>query len=108
VPPTLEFGGPSVVKKNPRRRERRPGGAGEIRIGGPRSKTTKRTRDGKWVTYTKLTTQAQADRANQLNEELYGPEYIGGKQIEARPYMGPALRAETPNLPAIWANSIQT
>ena len=71
------------------------------------SKTTKRTTDGKWVTYTKLTTQAQADRANRLNEELYGPEYIGGKPIAARPYMGPALRAEMPNLPALWANSIQ-
>jgi hypothetical protein len=106
VPPTLEFGGPSVVRKNPRRRQRRPGGAGEIRIGGPLSKTTKRATDGKWVTYAKLTTQAQADRANRLNEELYGPDYIGGKPIAARPYMGPALRAETPNLPAIWANSI--
>ena len=107
VPPTLEFGGPSVVKKNPRRRQRRIGGGGEIRLDGAHGKTTKRTRDGKWVTYTKLTTQAQADRANQLNEELYGPEYIGGKPIEARPYMGPSLRAETPNLPTLWASSIQ-
>lgn len=107
VPPTLEYGGPSVVRKNPRRRQRKVGDGGEIRLDGPRSKTTKRTPDGKWVTYTKLTTQAQADRANQLNEELYGPEYIGGKPIEARPYMGPALRAEMPNLPTMWANSIQ-
>jgi hypothetical protein len=108
VPPTLEFGGPSVVRKNQRRRLRKVGGAGEVRIDGPHGKTTKRTKDGKWVTYATLTTQAQADRANRLNEELYGPEYIGGKPIEARPYMGPALRAEMPNLPILWANSIQT
>ena len=107
VPPTLEYGGPSVVKKNPRRRQRKVGDGGEIRMDGPHGKTTKRTPNGKWVTYTKLTTQAQADRANQINEELYGPEYIGGKPIEARPYMGPALKAEMPNLPTLWANSIQ-
>ncbi len=108
VPPTLG------VRRAERRARRtraggseKSGGGGEIRIDGPRGKTTKRTTDGKWVTYTKLTTQAQADRANRLNEELYGPEYIGGKPIDARPYMGPALRAEMPNLPALWANSIQ-
>jgi hypothetical protein len=106
VPPTLEFGGTTAVKKNPRRRQRRVGGGGEIRIDGPLSRTTQRNKDGKWVTYTKLATQAQADRANRLNEELYGPEYIGGKPIEPRPYMGPALRAEMPNLPSLWANSI--
>ena len=106
VPPTLEYGGPTVVKRNPRRKQRRVGDGGEIRIGGYRGATTKRTPDGKWVTYTKLATGAQADRANRLNEELYGPEYIGGKRIEARPYMGPALRAEMPHLPAIWANSV--
>jgi hypothetical protein len=107
VPPTLEYGGPSVVRRNPRRRRRRVGGAGEIRIDGPHGKTTKRIQDGRYVTYTKLTTQAQADRANRLNEELYGPEHVGGRPIAARPYMGPALRAEMPQLPQMWANSIQ-
>jgi hypothetical protein len=106
VPPTLEYGGPSAVRRNPRRRLRKMGQGGEIRIGGPLSATTKRTPEGKWVTYTKLATQAQAERANRLNEELYGPEFIGGKRIEARPYMGPALRAEMPGLPALWANSL--
>lgn len=108
VPPTLEFGGSGVRQKNQRRRHRRIGDGGEIRIGGRRGATTKRAAGGKWVTYTTLATQAQADRANRLNEELYGPEYIGGKPIEPRPYMGPALKAEAPNLPAIWANSIRT
>ncbi len=106
VPPILEYGGPSIVRKNSRRRLRRPGGAGEIRIGGRHGKTTKRVADGKWVTYAKLTTQTQADRANRLNAELYGPEYIGGKPIEARPFMGPALKAEMPSLPMLWSNSV--
>lgn len=106
VPPTLEYGGPSVVRRNPRRKLRRVGDGGEIRLGGVLSRTSKRNKDGKWVTYATLTTQAQADRANRLNEELYGPEYIGGKPIAARPYMGPALRAEMPTLPMLWANSI--
>ena len=81
-----------MSKKNQRRRQRRVGGAGEIRIGGFRGKATKKTKGGQWVTYTKLVTQAQADRANRLNEELYGPETIGGRRIEPRPYMGPALK----------------
>ena len=59
------------------------------------------------MTYAVLTTQAQAERANRLNEELYGPEMIGGRRIEPRPYMGPALRAEMPSLPILWANSIR-
>ena len=106
VPPTLEYGGPAVVKKNLRRQRRRVGDGGEIRIDGYRGKTTKQNKDGKWVTYTRLVTQAQADRANRLNEELYGPETIGGGRIEPRPYMGPALRAEMPQLPVLWANSV--
>ena len=56
----------------------------------------------------RLEARKLTDRANQLNQELYGPEYIGGKPIAARPYMGPALRAEMPTLPTLWANSIQT
>jgi hypothetical protein len=107
VPPTLEYGGPSVVRKNPRRKHRKVGDGGEIRIGGSWGATTKRNKEGKDVTYVRLTTQAQADRANRLNEELYGPEYVGGRPIAARPYMGPALRAEMPNLPVLWANSIR-
>jgi hypothetical protein len=106
VPPTLEYGGPTTVKKNLRRQRRRVGDGGEIRLDGYRGETTKKNKDGKWVTYTKLTTQAQADRANRLNEELYGPETIGGGRIEPRPYMGPALRAEMPRLPTLWANSL--
>ena len=64
-------------------------------------------RDGKLVTYARLQTTDQVDRANRLNEELYGPEFVGGNRIEARPYMGPALEKEMPNLPVLWANSVK-
>jgi hypothetical protein len=107
VPPTLEYGGSVPHRRNPRRHRRALGGAGEIRIDGPSSRTTKKNREGKLVTYAKLNTGAQVDRANRLNEELYGPEFIAEGRIAARPYMGPALAAEMPNMPALWANSIQ-
>jgi hypothetical protein len=107
VPPVLEYGGQAPRRKNPRRRQRELGGAGEIRTDGPVSRTTKKNRDGKLVTYARLQTTDQVDRANRLNEELYGPEFVGGNRIEARPYMGPALQKEMPNLPALWANSVK-
>ena len=42
VPPTLEYGGPAVVKKNLRRKLRRVGDGGEIRMDGSRGTTTKK------------------------------------------------------------------
>lgn len=59
------------------------------------------------VTYAKLFTAAQVDRANLLNAELYGPEFIPGVRIEPRPYMGPAYTKETPKLPQMWQDSIK-
>ncbi len=107
VPPVLEYGGQAPRRRNPRRRQRELGGAGEIRTDGPASRTTKKNRDGKLVTYARLQTTDQVDRANRLNEELYGPEFVGGNRIEARPYMGPALQKEMPSLPALWAGSVR-
>ena len=72
------------------------GGAGEIRLDGPACRTTKRNRDGKLVTYARLQAGAQVDRANRLNEELYGPEFVGGNDIEPRPYMGRPSRRKCP------------
>lgn len=107
VPPVLEYGGSVPRRRNPRRHRRALGGDGEIRTDGPSSRTTKKNRDGKLVTYAKLQTPAQVDRANRLNEELYGPEFINEGRIAARPYMGPALQQEMPNLPALWAGSVK-
>jgi hypothetical protein len=106
VPRVLELGGTAPGHKNPLRRIRRVGDGGEIRLDGPASRTTKKNRFGAMVTYAKLRTQAQADRANRLQEELYGPMTIGPISIAARPYMGPALQENLPKLPPIWATSI--
>jgi hypothetical protein len=95
IPAAIEFG-EKKAQRNPRRRLRKVGGAGEIRIDGKYSRTNKITnspiRASVAVTYAKLKTQAQADRANQLNEYLYGKDSY---QIETaeRPVIGPALAA---------------
>ena len=107
VPRVLELGGTAPGHKNPLRRIRRVGDGGEVRIGGRVSVTTKKNRFGKMVTYTVLRTQSQADRANQLQEELYGPMTIGPVSIAARPYMGPALKKELHALPSLWASSVR-
>ena len=106
VPRVLEIGGTVPGHTNPLRRFRRVGDGGEVRIGGPRSQTTKRNRFGAVVTYIKIRTQAQAERANELQELLYGPMTVGPTSIAARPYMGPALEENLPKLPLLWANSI--
>ena len=107
VPRVLELGGSAPGHKNPLRRIRNVGDGGEIRIDGPGGRTTKKNRFGAMVTYTKLRTQAQADRANQLQELLYGPLVIGPVSIAARPYMGPALQENLPMLPPLFANSVR-
>jgi hypothetical protein len=106
VPRVLELGGTAPGHKNPLRRIRRVGNGGEIRLDGPAGRTTKKNRFGAMVTYTKLQTQAQVDRANRLQEVLYGPLEIGPVSIAARPYMGPALQENLPQLPALWAHSV--
>lgn len=106
VPRVLEMGGTSPGHKNPLRRFRRVGDGGEVRIDGPAGRTTKKNRFGALVTYARLQTPAQADRANRLQEELYGPLTIGPVSIAARPYMGPALQENLPKLPPLWANSV--
>lgn len=100
VPHILEFGG-RLRGKNPRRRKRVLGGGGEIRI----ARVTHNPVKGVDVFYGKLFTQAQVDRANQLNALLYGPEQRSGT-LEARPYMGPALEKVAPSLPYFWSKSV--
>jgi len=110
APSVLEHGGTLGRRRNPRRRTRVLGGAGEIRIGGPASVNTKKANGihGKVrVTYGILKTQDQVARANRLNEEIYGPMTIGGKgPILARPYMHPAFQKEKPKLPQMWRDSL--
>lgn len=105
VPPILEEGGVIAARKNPRRRLRRVGGGGEIRLGGG-SATSKRNKDGVMVTYAKLKTQAEADRSNRLNAQLYGPAQLSAKEVAARPFMRPGFEVEKRTLPGMWADAI--
>ena len=107
VPRVLELSGMAPGHKNPLRRIRQVGDGGEIRIDGPACRTTKKNRFGAQVTYVKLRTQGQADRANQLQELLYGPLMIGPMSIAARPYMGPSLQENLPKMPSLWASSVK-
>ena len=106
IPRTLELGGMIAGRRNPLRIVRKVGDGAEIRIGGASCATTKKNRFGAMVTYVKLRTLAQAARANQLQELLYGPLTIGPTPIAARPYMGPSLEENLPQLPPLWANSV--
>jgi hypothetical protein len=103
VPGLLEYGGVIAQRKNYRRTVRKLGSGGEIRIGmkpGKRNKTTKKNKDGKWVSYATLKTAAQVERANRLNEELYGPMTMPPAKMAARPYMNPAFNTELNQLAA--------
>lgn len=109
-----EYGGHGHYR-NPRRRQRRVGGAGEIRLERHkrrRWKTAKRAKDTLLgptvVVYAKLHTADQARRANELNTALYGASRIPATWPQ-RPVMGPALESTRPEIPriltGIWALS---
>lgn len=101
VPHTLEFSG-RLRGKNPRRRIRKLGDGGEVRV----TRVTLFPKKNVDVFYSRLRTQAQVDRANQLNALLYGPMEID-KRVAPRPYMGPALAKIAPSLPTFWLNSVR-
>lgn len=123
APATLEFGGSVPSGFRDRRRVRKVGDGGEIRVSGgrfsgpgrgkggrftSRGQTTKRvdaSGGSVFVTYTRLDTAAQAARATAINADLYRP---GRVRIEPRPYMGPALRIASPALPSHWKNSVRS
>ena len=108
APGVLEHGGWAQVKSL--RKRRVVGKSGEIRIGGRRSKTTRTiilpNNTRVQVTFAKLETGAQADRANQLNEQIYGPDRVRMIWVEPRPYMEPAKQKELGMLDRLWKNSL--
>ena len=109
VPALHEYGG-RVVLKNPRRRVRKVGAGGEIRLGGRPCRTTRPVLDRRGatvqVTYARLRTGAQVARANRLNEALYGPASYTAA-YPPRPFMGPALVAVEPGLARLWLRSVR-
>ena len=90
---------------------RQVGHGGEIQIGGRMYGSTRpvvdRNGQSVTVTYIRLRTQAQADRANRLNEQLFGPPTLT-LNIEARPYMGPAMQKAAPSISRLWKDSIRS
>ncbi len=111
---THEYGG-FETKKNPRRRLRKLGGSGEIRMkvsrharGKLRSSISAITDDYieginagiDPVVYGKLFTREQVRRANEINEALYGPSVLHST-YPPRPTMGPALAQVAPLLPGM-------
>jgi hypothetical protein len=98
APNTLEFGGDSVIDRSV---VRKVGDGGEIRVvsvGG------KEVRPGVRVVYSKIRTQAQADRATRINREIFGPRRI---TIKERPFMAPSLQRSLPKLAPMWSMSVK-
>ncbi len=108
APKVMEHGG-RVRIVNKRRKNRRVGDVGEIRIGlgGRHSRLAQNTLMGTIpVTYAALKTPAQAARANKLNADLYGrPSKT--VDIARRPYMGPALVKTAGVMTEMWRNSVR-
>jgi hypothetical protein len=104
VPQLHEFGGQAVVRS--RRRIRKLGGAGEIRIGGRIGRGMHLTEH--WsgglmhVAYARLRTGAQVARANSLNALLYGSASHRIVTYPQRPFMAPALAKLQPTLARLW------
>ena len=107
VPEILEFGGDKIT--NGRRRIRKIGSGGIIRIGeGPTAQTVK---DRNWkpvrVTFGKIYTAEQLARVNANETEIYGPLNPHKVHIWARPYMGPALEVAISRHADFWTNCIK-
>ena len=120
VPKALEEG-TAVRRPNVRRSPRTIGKAGEIEarsLSGRRSLKSRRKEkarlegdssrkitgfDGaKWVvTFAILRSASQVRRANEIQEQLYGPLEIVG-EIEARPYMEPAMKLAAVEFPDLY------
>ncbi len=56
------------------------------------------------VVYAELRTVAHVRRANQINEELYGPQELT-PEIAPRPFVAPAMAEAAPAFPELYATS---
>ena len=121
APSVLEYGG-----KIPNRRTKRSlGDSGEMELDGERTmpdgsvrrinrgrkgggKTIKKVTDianrKRSVVYASLQTAAQVSRANQINEELYGPQEAT-PVVEPRQFVAPAMAEAAPAFHELYATS---
>lgn len=88
-PETLEHGGHSPSYKNPRRVKRYIGSGAAIRIGVGKEVTGFQNIKYR-VTFAHIRTKAQLERANKLEEKIWGPMILKRVYIRPRPYMQPA------------------
>ena len=107
VPHILEYGGETVTNK--RRRIRKIGSGGVIRIGdGPTAQTVKGENGVTYrVTFGKIRTSAQLARVNANETQIYGPLRPHKISVFARPYMGPALNAALSRHADFWRDCIK-
>jgi len=118
VPRIHEFGFTGTRRlRNRRRRIRKLGGVGEIRLvtttrsvmaDSPTGRDAVSYRDTSTkAVYVHLRTPAQVRRSNELNEALYGPLWmLKPVNFPPRPYMRPALASAKSMLPKFWATSV--
>jgi len=120
-----EFGG-TYPTRNTRRRTRKVGDAGEMLIASSRGgrdasghyhpaafrnwATAKKIKDSRGktriVVYAPIRTEAQARRANEIQEELFGASQYPATYPK-REFMDPALQAERAGIPRHWADSVK-
>ena len=107
VPEILEYGGDKISRG--RRRVRKIGGVGIIRIGeGGNAKTVRDNAGNRHkVVFGKIYTAAQLARVNANETEIYGPLNPHKVHIWARPYMGPALEVAISRHADFWTNCIK-
>lgn len=107
VPHILEYGGETIT--NSRRRIRKIGSGGIIRIGdGPTAQTVKGENGTVYrVTFGKIHTAGQLARVNANETIVYGPLRPHKLEVFARPYMGPALEAALSRHADFWRDCIK-
>lgn len=116
APNTLEFGGDTVIDNSV---QRKVGDGGEIRVLSGSAASVRRDSSGKFlrssqrgkevkpgvrVVFAKIRTQAQADRATEINRAIFGPRKV---RVSERPFMAPALEGSIPKLAPMWAMSVR-
>ena len=116
APEALEYSGRTKAKKNPRRVDRKIGDGGVVEIAGRGKKFKNRITvwksvkdiDGKRrrVAFAKLTTDKMLAHADKLETIIWGPKTIPAMNIEARPFMGPALNLSKDSLAAVWRDQL--
>jgi len=90
APHALEYGGSGSFRRN-KRKPYTVGRAGPVKLAGR----------GK-VIYGKLTTQAQADRADAIDRSLYGASTGNNVRIAERPFMRPAAGKAIANVKRLY------